>query len=292
METRSQPFTRHCWRSLLISGRWWQTQLRMYQSVSSGTVARNVSALVKEFESHFARGLSPQLWTSVYDNATFVLSNNVSRAGKREAEASQRLLDMLASLTGRGPTPGRRPSNQLPSAFRPTGCEPAQALMRISEKRRESPAMALNVITPGWRKVGASRSAGPAAPAGLQGLRADFVPEGAEIEEAVIEPTPPARGRAAAPRIATATVTSRSTGSGIDGASGRPAASSNATWSTGICSRRGGTVGMVGGVLRTATRSPVRIGPSGPLATRTRYIRYSIVPVSRSTETACTRIRA
>ena len=59
--------------------------------------------------------------------------------------------------------------------------------------------MALNVITPGWRKVGASRSAGPAAQAGLQGLRADFVPEGAEIEEAVIEPAPPARGRAAAP---------------------------------------------------------------------------------------------
>ena len=67
--------------------------------------------------------------------------------------------------------------------------------------------MALNVITPGWRKVGASRSAGPAAPAGLQGLRADFVPEGAEIEEAVIEPTPPARGRAAAPpRIVDLTV--------------------------------------------------------------------------------------
>ena len=110
-----------------------QTELRMYQSVSSGTVARNVSALVKEFESHFARVLSPQLWTSVYDNATFVLSKYVSRAGKREAEASQRLLDMLASLTGRDRRldGGLRTSCQAHFA---QSCEPAQALMRISEK--------------------------------------------------------------------------------------------------------------------------------------------------------------
>jgi hypothetical protein len=95
-----------------------QTELRMYQSVSSGTVARDVSALVEEFESHFARVRSPQLWTSVYDNATFVLSKYVSRAGKREAEASQRLLDRLASLTvaDRRLDGGLR--NQLPSAFR------------------------------------------------------------------------------------------------------------------------------------------------------------------------------
>jgi triacylglycerol esterase/lipase EstA (alpha/beta hydrolase family) len=78
-----------------------QTELRMYESASTGTLAQNLEALMREFRDHHARADSPRMWASVHDNAVFVLSKYAGRAVAIEARAATDLLAALGTLAGR-----------------------------------------------------------------------------------------------------------------------------------------------------------------------------------------------
>jgi hypothetical protein len=78
-----------------------QTELGMYVSVASGSLARDAEHLIGDFRNHHARVGNARLWSSVFDNATFVLWKYQTRADKTEAAASDQLLAVLATLAGR-----------------------------------------------------------------------------------------------------------------------------------------------------------------------------------------------
>ena len=77
-----------------------QTELDMYVSIAAGTLARDASRLIEDFRDHHGRVGNARLWSSVFDNATFVLSRYRTRANQAEAAAADRLLAALASLAG------------------------------------------------------------------------------------------------------------------------------------------------------------------------------------------------
>ena len=82
-----------------------QTELAMYLSVASASLARDADHLIGDFRDHHARVGNARLWSSVFDNATFVLSKYQTRADKAEAAASDQLLAALATLAGRATRP-------------------------------------------------------------------------------------------------------------------------------------------------------------------------------------------
>jgi hypothetical protein len=82
-----------------------QTELGMYLSVASGSLAADADLLIGDFRDHHARVGNPRLWSSVFDNATFVLSKYRTRADQAEAAAADQLLAALATLAGQTARP-------------------------------------------------------------------------------------------------------------------------------------------------------------------------------------------
>lgn len=52
-----------------------QTELDVYQSILSGTLAADLGKLVAAFSEHHARVKAPKMWRSVHDNARFIFSS-------------------------------------------------------------------------------------------------------------------------------------------------------------------------------------------------------------------------
>jgi hypothetical protein len=103
-----------------------QTELDMYVSIAAGTLAKKVAGLVADFSKHHERVSSLRMWSSVLDNATFVLSRYMRRAAAAEAAAAQQLLDVLGKLA-----PKASPEADEPKSERKTS-----ARKRTSRKRR------------------------------------------------------------------------------------------------------------------------------------------------------------
>ena len=73
-----------------------QTELDMFVSIAAGTLAHDVDALINDFRNHYARVSNERMWSSVFDNATFVLSKYRTRASPSELTAADRLLGELS----------------------------------------------------------------------------------------------------------------------------------------------------------------------------------------------------
>jgi hypothetical protein len=101
-----------------------QTELDMYVSIARGSLARDADRLIGDFRDHNARVGNARLWSSVFDNATFVLSRYRADAGQAgapaEVAASDQLLAALASLADRTTRPA-------PTASRGTGKDASAA---------------------------------------------------------------------------------------------------------------------------------------------------------------------
>jgi hypothetical protein len=75
-----------------------QTELRLYQALASGELAKSRAALEQEYEELHARVSSARTWATVYDTARFVLPRYASRASATEKHAAEALLKRLRGL--------------------------------------------------------------------------------------------------------------------------------------------------------------------------------------------------
>jgi tetratricopeptide (TPR) repeat protein len=117
-----------------------QTELDMYVSIAAGTLARDVGALINDFRSHHARVSNLRMWSSVFDNAAFVLSKYRVRADPSETTAADRLLGQLESLAGHiAPSAAQGSGSTARSARgpRPTG---AKRVAKAKRPRASRPA--------------------------------------------------------------------------------------------------------------------------------------------------------
>jgi tetratricopeptide (TPR) repeat protein len=78
-----------------------QTELDMYEAVAGANLRDAVGTLIADFERHHTLVNVAKRWTSVYDNAVFVLSKYRQRTDPVEAAAVDHLLWALAALAGR-----------------------------------------------------------------------------------------------------------------------------------------------------------------------------------------------
>jgi hypothetical protein len=77
-----------------------QTELKMYEALAAGSLAKAREALWEEFSRHHQRVGAPRMWQSVCDNATLVLRRYALERGGGEAKAADSLLAALRSLAG------------------------------------------------------------------------------------------------------------------------------------------------------------------------------------------------
>lgn len=77
-----------------------QTELDMYVSIVAGTLARDANGLIEGFRDHHGRVGNERLWSSVFDNAMFVLSKYRTRASPSEVDAANLVLAQLSALAG------------------------------------------------------------------------------------------------------------------------------------------------------------------------------------------------
>jgi hypothetical protein len=75
-----------------------QTELKMYEALAGGTLAKVRDALWQEFSEHHRRVGARRMWASVCDNATLVLRGYARERGGGEAKAADSLLAALKGL--------------------------------------------------------------------------------------------------------------------------------------------------------------------------------------------------
>ena len=108
-----------------------QTELDMYVSIAAGTLAHDANSLIEDFRDHHGRVGNERLWSSVFDNATFVLSKYRTRASQSEVDAANLVLAATRALAG----PGR------PAVSRGSGAQEKDAPGRATggKRRRRRP---------------------------------------------------------------------------------------------------------------------------------------------------------
>jgi hypothetical protein len=75
-------------------------ELQLYEFVGQKRLAAGLPSILEEYEDLYRRVNSTMSWSSVRDQAEFVLLNYLRRAGKEEQEASVTLLKQLAVWAG------------------------------------------------------------------------------------------------------------------------------------------------------------------------------------------------
>ena len=85
-----------------------QTELKVYEALLERKLADALEEITREFRLHHVRVGSPRMWSSVYDNAVFVLAKYALRATAGEQAAAQTLLTTLRGLA--------RPDERRPGA--------------------------------------------------------------------------------------------------------------------------------------------------------------------------------
>jgi hypothetical protein len=122
-----------------------QTELDMYVSIAAGTLAHDANGLIAGFRDHCGRVGNERLWSSVFDNATFVLSKYRMRANPSEVDATNLVLAQLSALAGlRTPSVSRgsgRAEKDAPDALS-AGAMPGKTVKRPrkSQKQRRTSA--------------------------------------------------------------------------------------------------------------------------------------------------------
>ena len=75
-----------------------QTELKMYEALlghTRGGLAAVADELLREFAEHHQRVSAPRLWSSVYDNAAFVLRREMASGAAADRKPAESLLDTL-----------------------------------------------------------------------------------------------------------------------------------------------------------------------------------------------------
>jgi hypothetical protein len=78
-----------------------QTELEMYESLSRGDLANQVPRIIAAYDDLNLRVQTQWMWSSVYDQAQFVLPKYAKDASADEKQAAQRVIDRLGELSGR-----------------------------------------------------------------------------------------------------------------------------------------------------------------------------------------------
>src|SRR5262249_4404333 len=78
-----------------------QIELRLYESLSRGDLATEVSKIIAAYDDLHLRSQMEWMWSSVYDQAQFVLPKYAKNASTREQAATKRVIDRLGELSGR-----------------------------------------------------------------------------------------------------------------------------------------------------------------------------------------------
>jgi hypothetical protein len=77
-----------------------QTELRLYEALSAGQVAKAQARLEEAWRDLHARVGSDYLWRSVYDTAHFVLPKYAARVTGSERDAANQILAVLGEFAG------------------------------------------------------------------------------------------------------------------------------------------------------------------------------------------------
>jgi tetratricopeptide (TPR) repeat protein len=75
-------------------------ELRMYVAIAARNLARELPKIEGEFEDLFARVGAPSMWTSVADQASFVLPKYAANSTGAERRAAESLMSKLCSYAG------------------------------------------------------------------------------------------------------------------------------------------------------------------------------------------------
>jgi hypothetical protein len=78
-----------------------QTELRVYEALSRGDLAGELPKIIAAYDDLHLRIQQDWMWSSVYDQATFVLPKYSRSASAEERSAATRLIEYLALLSGR-----------------------------------------------------------------------------------------------------------------------------------------------------------------------------------------------
>jgi len=81
-----------------------QTELLVYEALERGDLAAQASTIIAAYDDLQLRIQTEWMWASVYDQAQFVLPKYAKRASPNEREAAKRVIDRLATLSGRPPS--------------------------------------------------------------------------------------------------------------------------------------------------------------------------------------------
>jgi hypothetical protein len=108
-----------------------QTELRVYESLSRGDLAGEVSKIIAAYDDLHLRIQTEWMWSSVYDQAQFVLPKYAKGASAKEQEAAKRVIDRLGELSGR--------SQSEPAATVDAERPPHVRARRRSRGRRKPP---------------------------------------------------------------------------------------------------------------------------------------------------------
>jgi CHAT domain-containing protein len=82
-----------------------QTELRLYEALAAGKLARARESLEKGYEDLYNRVRTPRKWSSVYDTAQFVLQKYSRQASAKEGKEAETLLEFVAAFGRRGDAP-------------------------------------------------------------------------------------------------------------------------------------------------------------------------------------------
>ena len=74
------------------------TELSLYQALADRALAGRLDSIIGDYERLHARVSDAWRWSSVYDQARFVLPNYTSSGSTKERRAAQALLNRLKTL--------------------------------------------------------------------------------------------------------------------------------------------------------------------------------------------------
>jgi hypothetical protein len=107
-----------------------QTELRVYESLARGDLADEVTRIIAAYDDLNLRIQTEWMWSSVYDQAQFVLPKYAKGASAKEQEAAKRVIDRLGELSGRSQS---EPAVTVAAARPPR----VQARRRSSGRRKQ-----------------------------------------------------------------------------------------------------------------------------------------------------------
>jgi len=114
-----------------------QIELRLYESLSRGDLAIEVSKIIAAYDDLHLRIQLEWMWSSVYDQAQFVLPKYAKNAPATEQEATKRVMDRLGELSGRSNRESAR-TDAAESRSVTTGSRPVTSSSRIVRPRKTS----------------------------------------------------------------------------------------------------------------------------------------------------------